>query len=289
MPQGVVLALLAGVATAATAWLILAAGAREHGRLQRAMGIAAGTAPGPRSTVDVLARLARLAPAPVFEPLGGRLRSSYVLTPLEHARWSQRTRGLGALFAVALAVLGILANPVWLFGLFLVPLVARGVMQTRLRAFERRRRRELDRDVTAALDVFVLALEAGLPFERALTAYADTADTALSTELRTTVRELEVGYRRREALERVVSRTGSASLAAVASAARLAEDFGTPLAAALRTLAVELRAQRRQRLQEAALRAPVTMLLPTAGFILVPIFGIVLGPIAIRLATGTLF
>jgi tight adherence protein C len=103
------------------------------------------------------------------------------------------------------------------------------------------------------------------------------------------VRELEVGYRRREALERVVSRTGSASLAAVASAARLAEDFGTPLAAALRTLAVELRAQRRQRLQEAALRAPVTMLLPTAGFILVPIFGIVLGPIAIRLATGTLF
>ncbi|MBI3522419.1 MAG: hypothetical protein HY071_04875 [Chloroflexi bacterium] len=42
-------------------------------------------------------------------------------------------------------------------------------------------------------------------------------------------------------------------------------------------------------LQEAALRAPITMLLPTAGFILVPIFVIVLGPIVIRVATGSLF
>ena len=70
---------------------------------------------------------------------------------------------------------------------------------------------------------------------------------------------------------------------------RLAEDFGTPLAGALRALAIDLRALRRQRLQEAALRAPITMLLPTAGFILVPIFAIILGPIALRVATGTLF
>ena len=50
-----------------------------------------------------------------------------------------------------------------------------------------------------------------------------------------------------------------------------------------------MRAARRQRLQETALRAPVTMLLPTAGFILLPIFAIVLGPIALRLASGSLF
>jgi len=50
-----------------------------------------------------------------------------------------------------------------------------------------------------------------------------------------------------------------------------------------------MRGQRRQRLQEAALRAPVTMLLPTAAFILVPIFVVVLGPVAIRVFSGTLF
>ena len=37
-----------------------------------------------------------------------------------------------------------------------------------------------------------------------------------------------------------------------------------------------------------ALHAPVTMLLPTAAFIFVPIFIIVLGPIAIRVFSGTL-
>ena len=73
------------------------------------------------------------------------------------------------------------------------------------------------------------------------------------------------------------------------SAVRLAEDFGTPLAQGLRALAIEIRATRRQRLQETALRAPVTMLLPTAGFILLPIFAIVLGPIALRVANGSLF
>ena len=98
-----------------------------------------------------------------------------------------------------------------------------------------------------------------------------------------------MGYRRREALDRLVARTGSPALGVVARTVRLAEDFGTPLADALRGLAVEMRAQRRQRLQEAALRAPVTMLLPTAGFILVPIFAIILGPIVIRVASGTLF
>jgi pilus assembly protein TadC len=84
-------------------------------------------------------------------------------------------------------------------------------------------------------------------------------------------------------------RTRSANIAGLAGAVRLAEDFGTPLAQALRSLAIEMRATRRQRLQETALRAPVTMLLPTAGFILLPIFAIVLGPIALRLAGGSLF
>lgn len=54
-------------------------------------------------------------------------------------------------------------------------------------------------------------------------------------------------------------------------------------------LATDVRAARRQRLQEAAQRAPVTMLLPTAAFILVPIFAIVLGPVALRVASGSLF
>lgn len=84
-----------------------------------------------------------------------------------------------------------------------------------------------------------------------------------------------------------MARTASANLRALSDAVRPAEDFGTPIAQALRALTIEIRATRRQRLQETALRAPVTMLFPTAGFILLPIFAIVLGPIALRARCGS--
>lgn len=45
--------------------------------------------------------------------------------------------------------------------------------------------------MSAAIDVFVLALEAGLPFERALAAYAESVESPLGRELSATVRELE--------------------------------------------------------------------------------------------------
>lgn len=170
-----------------------------------------------------------------------------------------------------------------------IPWAAPAMLRSGERSKEAKRRREIEREVAPALDVIVLSLEAGLPFDRALAAYTTTARSLLAAELEAALRELEVGYRRREAIQRVVTRTASPTLAAVESSIRLAEDFGTPLAAGLRSLAGDLRSQRRQRLQEMALRAPVTMLLPTAGLILVPIFLIVLGPIAIRVFSGSLF
>jgi tight adherence protein C len=191
---------------------------------------------------------------------------------------------LGALVALLATT-----EPLWWIALLAVPRIARALVERwRVEALQAHRR-ALDREVTPAIDIFVLALESGLPFDRAVSAYSETTASPLAGELAVTVRELDVGYRRREALDRLVARTGSASLDALARTVRLTEDFGTPLAGALRGLAIDLRARRRQRLQEAALRAPITMLLPTAGFILVPIFLIILGPIALRVATGTLF
>ena len=158
----------------------------------------------------------------------------------------------------------------------------------RARGRERERRRVLDRELAPAIDVFVLGLEAGLPLETAVSEYCRSSASDLARELAITAGELEVGYRRTEALQRLVERSGSAAVAALVQTIRLADELGTPLAAALRSLAARLRTERRQRLQAAALRAPVTMLLPTAAFILAPIFAIVLGPIAIRLMAGTL-
>jgi Flp pilus assembly protein TadB len=286
MDPRALLALLAGGVTAAAAWLVLSSGARDREQLERALGIdrseprrpgRAGVTPA-----DLLAVAGGLVPVGLFEALGGR-----VADPADK-RDRRIARGIGLVLG-AFVVLIATADALWGLAILAVPRVARILVERRRLDALREQRRRVDREVTSAIDTFVLALEAGLPFDRAISAYTETTASPLAGELAATVRELDVGYRRREALDRLVARTGSASLAALARTIRLAEDFGTPLAGALRGLAIDLRALRRQRLQEAALRAPITMLLPTAGFILVPIFAIILGPIALRVATGTLF
>lgn len=252
-----VYAVAGGIVVAVLTWIALTPGVQRQAKVDRILAISA---------------------RPQTWSLGRGLRQK--LAPL---------RSLHIAMAALVIVLALAFGWPWLVLGAGIPWAAPAVLRSGERSREAKRRREIEREVAPALDVIVLSLEAGLPFDRALAAYTSTAQSLLAAELGTALRELEVGYRRREAIQRVVTRTASPTLAAVESSIRLAEDFGTPLAAGLRSLAGDLRAQRRQRLQEMALRAPVTMLLPTAGLILVPIFLIVLGPIAIRVFSGTLF
>jgi len=274
-------AIIAGAVVAAATYFIWGIGIAERTRVERMLGISperTSSSSGARRAIEALGDLGIMDPFDaILTPRGGDIASR------------RRARGIALILGVLALLLAIAASPFWTALLVVVPLFARAYVERELRQNVERQRRELERDVTPAIDVFVLALDAGLPFERALTSYTESVDGALARELRATVRELDVGYRRREALDQLVARTRSEALAKLAASVRLAEEFGTPLAGALRSLAVDMRAERRQRLQEAALRAPITMLLPTAGFILVPMFLIVLGPVAIRIATGRLF
>ena len=281
MDARVVAALAAGAVAALATWLILRAGEQDEARLARALDIARATR-APARRIDPLATIGRAMPDGLFMPLAWYPNAD---RGEERVRTMKGLALLLALLFVALATQSV----VLLLGVLAAPALARVIVERYEHAERTRRQQLLEREVTSALDILVLALEAGLPFDRALRAYADIARSPLARELEASVRELEVGYRRREALDRLAARTASGTLAQLASRVRLAEEFGTPLAQALRSLAVDLRARRRQRLQETALRAPVTMLLPTAAFILLPIFAIVLGPIAVRVATGSLF
>lgn len=291
LSERVLVAVGAGLSTALVVWLYLGSRARTRERLERAVGVpvvipAARTDPTGYGAPRLLSSLGRRLPAVLDRMLApGDARLAALPADLR-LEWTYAGRGAALLMAVVVGALATTAGPQWLLGIAVIPVLVRVLIRRAVVTRASEARRAVDREVTSALDVFVLALEAGLPFDRAVTAYIETNDSPLARELLTVARELDVGYRRREALQRLVARTGSPSLGAVESAVRLAEDFGNPLAVALRSLATELRAQRRQRIQEAALRAPITMLLPTAGFILVPIFAIVLGPIFIRVLGG---
>jgi Flp pilus assembly protein TadB len=289
--DAVVIAALAGLVTAATLWWIAGDMDRDRERTARALGLAPTQAVASGSRIaDLVVRLGRIAPGDIIDALGGRPRRASGLPDVERVRAVHLARGLASLVVLGAVGVAVAAESVLpIVVVVLAPLLAAWAVDRSLAAGSADRLRVLEREVTGALDVFVLALDAGLPFERALEAYTQNVDGPLADELRSTIGDLEVGYRRREALDRAVARTGSAGLAQLSSTLRLAEDFGTPLADALRGLAADVRATRRQRLQEAALRAPVTMLLPTAAFILVPIFAIVLGPVALRVASGSFF
>ncbi len=289
--DAVVIAALAGLVTAATVWWVARDADRERERIVRALGLPrAASRPSGSRAADLVARLGRIAPGDLIDALGGRPQRAARLSDAERVRAIHLAHGLASLIALAAVAVAVAAETVLpVVVVLLAPALAGWLVDRRLAASAAERGRVLEREVTGALDVFVLALDAGLPFERAVEAYTQNLDGPLADELRATTGDLEVGYRRREALDRAVARTRSAGLAQLASTLRLAEDFGTPLADALRGLATDVRAARRQRLQEAALRAPVTMLLPTAAFILVPIFAIVLGPVALRVASGSFF
>lgn len=294
MSERLLYALLAGAAAAAATWLALTAAARSRERVVALLGGArplsaeASERNWPRPS-PLLRTVGLLVPSTV-DRLLPRSPALADLHPDERMEWGSARRGVLVVLALLTFVVAAAFGAPWLLALLpALPLFANVLVGRLLDAVRSDLRRRLEGEVSSAVDTFVLALEAGLPFERALLAYAEANDTLLGRELTVTARELDVGYRRQEVLARLVGRSGSDSLSALASAVRLADDFGTPLANALRSLGTEMRARRRQHIQEAALRAPVTMLLPTAGFILLPIFAIILGPIALRILTGTLF
>jgi tight adherence protein B len=133
-----------------------------------------------------------------------------------------------------------------------------------------------DRDVIAAqqadvIDLFVLALGAGLNLRLALAAVAGHAPPAWRTALGVVVERVERGQRAADALEALVVLLGDPARPLVRVLAG-AEHYGTPLLPALDRLALDARLDRRRRAEEAARRVPVKLLFPLVLCVL-PAFG----------------
>jgi tight adherence protein C len=152
----------------------------------------------------------------------------------------------------------------------------------------RRRRRaaqraaEIARAVPDVIDLFLLAVDAGLTVPLALRAVARRTgdDTPLAAELARTVEAIGLGRRTADALDDLAApeRAGDAVRPLVAALAA-SERYGAPLATSLVRLADEARRQRRRRAEEAARRLPVTLLFPLVTCTL-PAFGLLtVGPL----------
>jgi tight adherence protein C len=106
---------------------------------------------------------------------------------------------------------------------------------------------------------------------------------ALAVELGQTLRDVQLGRTRAEALRELSARVDVSELNSLVSALIQADRLGSSLGPILRVQADQLRMRRSQRAEKLAMEAPVKILLPLIFFIFPTIFIMIFGPIVLKL------
>ena len=148
-----------------------------------------------------------------------------------------------------------------------------------------RRQQEIQRKFPDALDLMVICVEAGLSLEAAFSRVTDElgADApAISEEIGLTTAELAFLTDRRQALENLAERTGTASMKSLVTSLVQSERYGTPLGAALRVVSQESRDTRMARAEEKAASLPAKLTVPMVLFFLPVLFMVLVGPTIIQ-------
>ena len=148
----------------------------------------------------------------------------------------------------------------------------------------------LRRGLPDALDLLVVAAEAGLGLESAIERVGremERSNRAIAIEMNTLVQDMRMQPDRRIAFERLGERTGIEGFKRLAGTLSQTLRFGTPLAQALRVLASEMRQERMLRIEEKAIRLPALLVGPLILFILPALFIALIGPSVIEM--GRLF
>lgn len=161
--------------------------------------------------------------------------------------------------------------------------VAMGLVAPRafVAAARRQRLDSVTRELPDALDLLAISVEAGLGFDQALGVVSDRSETVLAGEFGHTLKEMQLGRSRVEALRELQRRVDHPDLDSLVLSLVQADSLGMPLTRILRTQATEMRRRRRQRVREAAAKLPVKMLFPMVLFIFPALFVVVLGPAVI--------
>lgn len=147
------------------------------------------------------------------------------------------------------------------------------------------RRNALVAALPDALDLITSCVEAGLSFDAALmriTQRDHDSGRELREEFTRYLSDIRMGRPRAEALQELSRRCAVPDLEGVVAALIQADQLGVGIGLVLRTQSVHLRTRRRQRAQEAALKAPIKMLFPLVFFIFPAMFVVTLGPAVLR-------
>lgn len=140
------------------------------------------------------------------------------------------------------------------------------------------RQDEMQRSLPDILDKIVITIEAGLGFEAALAASADSAKGPLADELVRTVQDIRLGMSRRGAYESLQARTTSEDIQAFIRGIIQAEEHGSSISGMVRIQSAEMRMKRKLRAEAKAGQVSVKLLGPLMACIFPVLFIVVLAP-----------
>jgi tight adherence protein C len=137
-----------------------------------------------------------------------------------------------------------------------------------------------------AMDLLVVAVEAGLGLNAALNRVSDELKSLhpeMHSELELVNLEIRVGRSREEALRNLAERTGVEDIRSFVALLIQADRYGSSIAKAVRIFADSLRTKRRQRAEQVSQKAALKLLIPLTLFLFPVIIMVVLGPALLNL------
>jgi len=146
-----------------------------------------------------------------------------------------------------------------------------------------RRQTEIRKAMPDALDLLTICVEAGLGFDAAMSKVSEKWENELSLAFARTIREIQLGKTRRDAMKDMAERLGIPEMTSFVAAIIQSEQLGVSMAKVLRIQSDQMRMKRRQRAEEEAHKAPVKMIIPMALLIFPSIMFIILTPAAIQI------
>lgn len=147
------------------------------------------------------------------------------------------------------------------------------------------RQEEIRKGMPDALDMLSVAVSAGLGLDGAMQTISQKWDNAVADEFGKTIREIQIGVPRTDALRSMSRRANVKEMSHFIAVLVQADQLGLSIRTVLKTQSDQMRLMRRQRAEESANQAPVKMMFPLVLLIFPAIFAVLLGPAIPRLLT----
>ncbi|WP_054636872.1 type II secretion system F family protein [Thalassobacillus sp. C254] len=139
------------------------------------------------------------------------------------------------------------------------------------------------KELPDTIDLLTISLEGGLGFDAALSKVVSKKKGVLADEFKICLEEIRLGKTRKEALSNINNRIVLDELKSLVYNIVQAEKLGIGMVSVLRVQTEDIREKRRQKAEEAAMKAPVKMLFPLVLFIFPTLFIILLGPAVLQI------